>query len=150
ARDDVDGTGMTDRQLRDEVMTLFLAGHETTANALSWTWYLLGQHPEVEERLAAELREVLAGRPPTVDDIPRLVFTESVVLEAMRLYPPAYAVGRVAIEDCDIGPFRIARGTTAIVSQWVTQRDPRWFTDPLVFRPDRWLRGLAKQLPRFA
>ncbi len=149
ARDD-DGSQMTDRQLRDEVMTLFIAGHETTAIALSWTWYLLARHPRVEERLDAELREVLGGRPPTVDDLPRLRYAEMVVAEAMRLYPPAWAMGREALAPCVIGGYPVARGTILVMSQWVMHRDPRYFERPDAFEPERWADGLAKRLPRFA
>jgi cytochrome P450 len=145
-----DGTGMTDLQLRDELMTLFLAGHETTANAMAWTWYLLGQNPEKEAKLADELERVLAGRPPTVEDIARLPYTEAVVQESLRLYPPAYGFGRIASEDCQVGEFLIKKGTTAIMSQWVTHRDPRFFDEPDAFRPERWLDGLAKRLHRYA
>ena len=150
ARDEDDGTGMTDLQVRDEAMTLFLAGHETTANALSWTWYLLAQHPEVEELLHDELASVLRGRPPTVEDLPRLVQAERVLLESMRLYPPAFGFGRLAKVDCEIGGYRIPRGTTVILCPWVTQRDQRWFDDPLAFRPERWAGDLARRLPRYA
>jgi cytochrome P450 len=150
ARDEDDGTGMTDLQLRDEVMTLFLAGHETTANALAWTWYLLAQHPDVDGKLVDELEAVLGGRAPSVADLPRLVYTERVLLESMRLYPPAYAFGRLAKVDCAIAGYRIPRGTTVILCPWVTHRDPRWFDDPLTFRPERWAGDFAKRLPRFA
>jgi cytochrome P450 len=150
ARDEDDGTGMTDRQLRDEAMTLFLAGHETTASALSFTWYVLAQHPEVERKLLAELTSVLAGRTPTLADLPRLPYTEQVLMESMRLYPPAYGFGRVARVDCELGGYRIPRGTTVILVPWVTHRDGRWFEDPLTFRPERWSGDLAKRLPRYA
>jgi cytochrome P450 len=147
---DEGGGSMTDRQLRDEATTLFLAGHETTANALSWTWYLLASHPEAEAKLHAELSAALQGRPPTVADLPRLPYCEHVLLESMRLYPPAYGFGRLALRDVEIGGFRIPRGTTVIVSQWVTQRDPRFFEEPLAFRPERWADDLQKRLPRYA
>jgi cytochrome P450 len=150
ARDEDDGTGMTDRQLRDEAMTLFLAGHETTAGALSFTWYLLAQHPEVERKLLAELTTVLGGRTPTLADLPRLVYTEQVLLESMRLFPPAYGFGRVAKVDCELGGYRIPRGTTVIMVPWVTHRDGRWFDAPLQFSPERWAGDLAKRLPRYA
>jgi cytochrome P450 len=149
ARDEDDGTRMTDRQLRDEVMTLFLAGHETTAVAMSFTWYLLAQHPEVEVKALEELRKVLSGRPPTVEDLPRLPYTEAVILESMRLYPPAYAFGRLALAGFDVGDYHIAAGTTVLVSQWIMHRHPRYWDDPEAFRPERWLDGLAKQLPKF-
>jgi cytochrome P450 len=149
ARDE-DGSRMTDRQLRDEAMTLFLAGHETTALVLSWSWYLLGQHPEVEERVASEVGKILAGRVPTLEDVPRLTLLEQVVLEAMRLYSPAYLIGREALEDCEVGGYRVQRGTTVLMPQWVVHRDPRFFADPEAFRPQRWTPEFQKQLPRFA
>lgn len=150
ARDEQDQTGMTDRQLRDEVMTLFLAGHETTANVLSWTWYLLATHPRIEAQLHAELQTVLSGRLPTAADVPRLKFTEQIILESMRLYPPAYAFGREAVRDCEIGGCRIPRGTTVLLAQWVTHRDPRFFDRPDEFDPHRWDGEFAKQIPKYA
>jgi cytochrome P450 len=150
ARDEDDGGQMTDRQLRDEAMTLFLAGHETTAVALSFTWYLLAQHPETVAKLLDEVRRVLGDRPPTVDDVPHLPYTEAVILEAMRLYPPAYSFGRLARESIDLDGHHIPASTTVLVSQWVMHRHPRWWEDPEHFRPERWLDGLAKRLPRFA
>jgi cytochrome P450 len=149
ARDE-DGSQMTDRQLRDETMTLFLAGHETTAIALSWTWFLLAQHPDVEAKLADELRAVLGGRMPTVTDLPRLRYAEMVVLESMRLYPPAYAVGRETVEGFELGGYRLPAGTALLTVQWVVHRDPRYYVEPDVFNPDRWADGLAKRLPRYA
>ncbi len=150
ARHESDGTGMTDKQLRDEAMTLLLAGHETTALALSWGWYLLAQHPEVVERLEAELRDVLSGRPPTVADLPRLRYTEMVVQEVLRLYPPAYAIGRQAIHRCTIGGYAVPAGATILMSQWVVHRDPRFYDEPERFHPERWADGLARRLPRYA
>jgi cytochrome P450 len=150
ARDEDDGGGMTDQQVRDEAMTLFLAGHETTALALAWTWYLLATHPETEERLLAELADVLHGRAPTVEDLPRLKYTEAVVTEAMRIRPPVYAIGREALDDCEIGGFRVPRKTTILMSQWVVHHDPRWFHEPDKFQPERWLGDLAHQLPKYA
>jgi cytochrome P450 len=150
ARDEDDGGQMTDQQLRDEAMTLFLAGHETTALALAWTGYLLAQHPGEEEKLRAELGAVLGGRAATAADLPRLAFTERVVLESMRLYPPAYAIGREALGDTEIGGYPVRKGTTLFLSQWVTHRDPRWFGEPERFHPDRWANGLAQRLPKFA
>jgi cytochrome P450 len=149
ARDEA-GSGMTDRQVRDEAMTLFLAGHETTGLVLSWSWYLLAQNADVEEKLAAEVRQVLGEREPAVDDCPRLKYAEMVALEAMRLYPPAYVVGREALVDCAIGGFRVPRGTTLLMSQWVMQRDPRFFAEPERFRPERWSEEAIKTLPKFA
>lgn len=148
ARDE--GGGMTDRQVRDEAMTLFLAGHETTALALAWTWYLLASHPDAVAPLYAEVDRVLAGRLPTAEDWPRLKYAESVILEAMRLYPPAYAIGREAIVECRVGGYRVPRGTTMLMPQWVIQRDARWFPQPEAFRPERWGDEAIKTLPKYA
>jgi cytochrome P450 len=150
AQDADDGSRMTDRQVRDEVMTLFLAGHETTAVALSWTWYLLAQHPEVDARLGAELRAVLGGRPPEVGDLPALRYTEMVVMESMRLYPPAYALGREAARPTEVAGHRLPAHGVVIMPSCVVQRDPRWFDEPEAFRPDRWADDAARRLPRFA
>ncbi|HJZ59930.1 MAG TPA: cytochrome P450 [Gemmataceae bacterium] len=149
ARDE-DGSRMTDQQLRDEAMTLYLAGHETTALTLSWSWYLLATHPQAEEKLAAEWRSVLGGRPPTPDDLPNLPYTDAVITEAMRVYPPVYLIGREATTDLELGGYRVRKGTTIFLSQWVAHRDPRYFPDPEAFRPERWLDGLAKRLPKYA
>lgn len=145
-----DGARMTNRQLRDEVLTLFLAGHETTALALTWALMLLAEHPDVAARLAREVDSVLAGRPPTIDDRAKLEYTEWVVLETMRLYPPAWAVARTAIEPVTIGGYRVPRGTMILMLQWVVHRDPRWFDEPEQFRPERWANDLQKRLPRHA
>ena len=131
--------GMSDRQIRDEAMTIFLAGHETTANAMSWTWHLLGMHPQVEKRLHDEIDRVLGGRVPAVDDVPRLEYARAVVAESMRLYPPAWTMGRKAIERHEIGGYSIAEGSLVILSQWVVHRDPRWWPDAESFAPERWL-----------
>jgi cytochrome P450 len=148
-RDD-EGNAMSDAQVRDELVTLFLAGHETTAIALSWTWYLLAHHPLVKDRLVKELFEELDRRPATVSDLPRLPFADAVVKEAIRLYPPAYVLGREALADCEIGGYPIPAGATVFMSPWVMHRDPRWFASPEKFLPERWLDGLAARLPRFA
>jgi cytochrome P450 len=137
ARDD-DGRGMTDRQLRDEIITLLLAGHETTAIALTWTFVLLAQHPSVAARLHQELDGVLGGRLPSVADVPRLAYTERVVNEVLRLYPPAWLIGREAIRDTNIGGQPVRKGTNVLVSAWVIQRDARFFPEPLAFQPERW------------
>jgi cytochrome P450 len=147
---DEDGSRMTNQQLRDETMTLFLAGHETTALALTWTWYLLAQHPEVEARLVDELERVVGGRTPTVADMSRLRYTERVIQEVMRLYPPVYAIGREAVQDCVIGGYHVPAGTTLLMSQWVMHRHPRYFPAPEVFNPDRWTEEHAKRLPKYA
>ncbi len=151
ARDEDDGSRMTDQQVRDEAMTLFLAGHDTTALTLSWGWYLLAQHPEVTRALVAEVDGVLGDRVPTPDDLPRLRYTEAVVQEIMRLYPSAYIIGRQAIEPCEIGGYGVPAGGTVLMSQWVVHRDPRWYgKDADVFRPERWLDGLQRRLPKYA
>ena len=157
ARDDEgDGAGMTDEQLRDEVMTLILAGHETTANALAWTWYLLAQHPGVERKLHAELDAVLGGgngvgaRLPTVEDLPHLRYTEMVFSESMRLYPPAWTVGRLAVKDYTAGGYAIPAGSLVLVSQYVTHRDPRFWPDPLRFDPERWTPGAKESRPQYS
>ena len=139
-----DGTRMSDRQLRDEVMTLYLAGHETTALTLTWTWYLLAQHPRVEEKLVSEWQQVLAGRTPTSDQLQQLPCTAAVIAEAMRLFPPVYAIGREATSDLELGGFRVKRGYTVLMSQWVNHRDPKYFPEPEEFRPERWENGLRK------
>ena len=144
-----DGSGMSDEQLRDECMTIFLAGHETTANALMWTWYLLSQHPDAEARMHAEI-DALGGRVPTVEDLPALAYTRMVLAESMRLYPPAYALGRRAIEPYDVGDYRIPARTVVFMSQYLVHRDPRWWTEPEAFRPERFAPGAAESRPKFA
>jgi cytochrome P450 len=144
---DEDGSQMTPRQLRDEIMTLFMAGHETTALTLSWAWYLLSKNPAAETRLHEELRDVLAGRPPTIADLGRLPYLRSVVNEVLRLYPPAYVLARTSIAPCTIGGYDLPAGSTIILSQWVTHHDPRFFADPDAFLPERWLGGLEDRLP---
>lgn len=133
--------GMSDQQIRDEAMTIFLAGHETTANAMAWTWYLLGVNPAAERTLHDELDRVLAGRVPTVEDVPKLEYTRAVAAESMRLYPPAWTMGRKVIEPHTIAGYRIAPGSLIIVSQWVAHRDPRWWPDAETFDPERWIAG---------
>jgi cytochrome P450 len=147
---DEDGTQMTDQQLRDEVMTLLMAGHETTANALSWIWMLLSQNPVVEAKLLEELQVVLGGQAPTMADLPQLRYTERVVMESMRLYPPAWAMGRKAVQDCEIGGYSVPAGTQVLMSQWLMHRDSRYFDNPEQFEPDRWADDLAKRLPTYA
>jgi cytochrome P450 len=130
---------LDDEQARDEVLTLFLAGHETTANALTWSWLLLAEHADVADRLRAELRDVLGSRAPTAADLPSLPFTRAVLAESMRLYPPAWIMGREAMEDTTLGEWSIPRGGVVFASQWLMHRDPRFFPDPLRFDPGRWL-----------
>ncbi len=138
AQDEDDGTTMTDEQVRDEVMTLFLAGHETTANALTWTWYLLSQNPETEAKLYDELDRVLSGRVPSIEDIRNLKYTESILAESMRLYPPAWAVGRMAVQDHELEGYTIPKGSTLLASQYILHRDPRFWERPADFKPERW------------
>jgi cytochrome P450 len=147
---DEDGSQMTDQQLRDEVMTLFLAGHETTALTLSWIWYLLAQNPQAEQKFHAELDEVLGGRMPVMEDLPRLKYIDTIAREAMRLYPPAYGLGREAIEDCEIGGYHVPRKTQVFMFQWATQRDPRFFDEPDRFIPERWTSDFIERLPKYA
>jgi cytochrome P450 len=144
---DEDGTQMTPQQLRDETMTLFLAGHETTAQMLAWTWYLLGENPAAEGRLHEELHGVLGGRVPEAADFPRLTYLKAVMNEVLRLYPPAYITARTSIAPCAIGGYDFPAGTTMLTSQWVMHRDPRFYDDPETFRPERWLEGLEDRLP---
>jgi cytochrome P450 len=146
------GNRMDDVQLRDEVMTLFTAGHETTANALTWTWYLLAQNPHVEQALVNELDQVLAGRPPALADLPHLPYTEMVMKESLRLYPPAWGIGRLAIRDLEIGGFHLRAGTNVFILPWLVHRDPRFFPDPLRFDPERWRTDPVRtgRIPRFA
>ena len=147
---DSDGGAMSDRQLRDEAITLFTAGHETTANALTFTFYLLSQHAEVERKLQEELRNVLDGRLPTAADVETLPYTRMVLSEAMRLYPPAWALGRESIAPCSIGGYSVPSGSVVLLSQWVTQRDPRWWPDPLRFDPMRFDPENRSVRPRWA
>ncbi|HEU4329234.1 MAG TPA: cytochrome P450 [Roseiflexaceae bacterium] len=137
-------------ELRDEVATLLLSGHETTADALGWIWYALALHPEAAERLEGELAAVLGDRPVTVEDLPRLRYTEAVVKEAVRLFPPAWTTSREASRDTTIGGYPVAAGTQIGLSAWVLHRDPRWYAEPTVFRPERWLDGSLRALPRGA
>lgn len=151
AQDDEDnGVRLTDKQIRDETMTLFLAGHETTANALTWTWHLLSQHPNVERRLHREIDAALGDRRATADDAARLPYTRMVLAEAMRLYPPAWGIGRRALEDVEIGGYTIPRGTVVLFSQYLLHRDARFFPQPERFDPDRWLPERQLARPKFA
>jgi cytochrome P450 len=144
-----DGGSMTDTQIRDEAMTIFLAGHETTANALSWTWYLLSQHPEVATRFHREI-EVLGGRLPQPEDLSRLPYTRMILAESMRLYPPAWAVGRRAINDFEAGGFHIPARSMVLMSQYIMHRDPRFYPDPDRFDPERWRPDVAAARPKFS
>jgi cytochrome P450 len=150
AQDEDDGHGMTDKQLRDEAMTLFMAGHETTANTLAWVFYLLSRHPEVEAKLHEELSRVLGGRAPTFDDVLRLGYAEDIITEALRVFPTVWIIGREAIEPCTIGGYPVPVGMTIFMSQWVVHHDPRFFDDPEEFRPERWADGLIRRIPKHA
>ena len=151
AQDEEGHTGqMTDEQVRDEALTIFLAGHETTANALTWTWYLLSQHEEVETKLHAEIDAVLGGRLPTVDDVPRLRYTEMVFAESMRLYPPAWAIGRLAVTDYEVGGYRVPARSLVLLSQYVMHRDARYFPDPERFDPERWTTEAREARPQYS
>jgi cytochrome P450 len=142
--------GWSRADLRDEAMTILLAGHETTASALTWTWWLLARHPEAEAKLHEELDRVLAGRLPTADDLPRLGYADMVVSESMRLFPPAWLLGRRVLVDYDLDGYRFARGSIVILSPYVTHRDPRFYPDPLAFDPDRWTPAARRSRPRYA
>ena len=149
ARDE-DGSRMTDRQLRDEVMTFLLAGHETTALSLSWAWYLLSGNQAVAVKLHEELARVLDGKNPSFEDLPRLCYTEAVVKESVRLYPPAWSLARTAAEDFEIGGYLVPAGSNVVMSQWIMHRDPRFFPSPEQFDPGRWFEEHTQRLPRFA
>ncbi len=150
ARDQDDGGAMTARQVRDEVLTLFLAGHETTANTLAWAWHLLGQNPEAEARMHEEVDRVLGGRAPTMEDYPQLEYTRRVFAETLRLYPAAYLFGRLAMRDTHVAGYQIPRGSELLVSPFATHRDARWWPDPERFDPDRHLPEAAKERPKYA
>jgi cytochrome P450 len=150
ARDEETGEGMSDRQLRDEVVTILVAGYETTATTLAWTWHLLGEHPEAEARLHAELDETLNGRTPTFEDLGSLPYTKMVIQEAMRLYPPAWALVRRAREDDEIRDYRVPAGSTIVLCQYVTHRHPDFWEEPERFDPERFAPERAAGRPPFA
>jgi cytochrome P450 len=149
-QDEDDGSRMTDQQVRDEVVTAFTAGYETTATTLTWAFYLLSQHPDAEARLFAELSRELGDQPPTAADLPKLPFTEAVISETLRLYPPVPGLGREALADCEIGGHPVRRGTSLLLSMWTLHRDPRYFSEPDDFVPERWGEDLVRRIPRFA
>jgi cytochrome P450 len=155
ARDDEkaeekDDSRMNDEEVRDEALTLFLAGHETTANALTWTWYLLSQHPEVERRLHLEIDSVLQDRAPELADVPQLRYAEMILSEALRLYPPAWAIGRMAVGPFELGGVQIPAKSICILCPYLVHRDPRWFPDPEKFDPERWNTDDRDARPKFA
>ena len=147
---DETGQRMSNQQLRDEVMTLLLAGHDTTANAITWSWYLLSQHPQEAAKLQRETLAVLQGRSPTSSDLGSLRCCRNVLLESMRLYPPAYMIGREAVCDCTVGGIKVRKGTSILLCQWLVHRDPRYFDRPLEFLPDRWNENFERRLPPYA
>jgi len=148
--DSEEGAPDCEKRLRDQVITVFLAGYETVANALTWTWYLLSQNPEAEQQLHDEVDEVLDERPSTVEDVSRLRYTEMVVAESMRLYPPAWAMGRRALNDFSLGSYSLPARTTVLMCQYVTHRESRFFADPLRFVPERWTDDAKEKLTRLA
>ncbi len=151
AQDEEDGSGMTDDQVRDEAVTLFIAGHETTSNALAWAWYLVSQNADVERKLHAELDTVLGGRTPTVKDLSELKYTEMVIKEAMRLYPPAWILnGRALQDDIEIDGYVLRKGMVLFISPYVAHRDARYFDNPDQFMPERWENDFEKRIPRYA
>lgn len=149
ARDE-DGGRMSDQQLRDEAITFLLAGFETTALTLSWTWYLLSNYPQVEHKLHQELNQVLGRRAPRAEDLPQLPYTDKIIKESMRLYPPGWAVARTLLKETEIGGYRIPRGANVVLSQWCMHRDARFFDHPEIFDPDRWSVGNGQAPPKFA
>jgi cytochrome P450 len=149
AAQDEDASRMTDEQVRDEAMTIFLAGYETVANSLAWTWYLLSQNPGARERMVREVDEVLGGRAATLEDLPNLRYTEMVFAESMRLYPPAWAMGRAATRAVQLGEYRLPPGTHIFFSQYVIHRSPEYWAEPLEFRPERHTPEAKAARPRF-
>ena len=145
-----DGGSMSDLQLRDEAMTIFLAGHETTANAMTWTWYLLSQNPEVEAKFHTEVDEVLQGRLPAAEDVPWLRYTEMVFAESMRMYPPAWAMGRQVLHDYEVGGYVAPAGSIVLMSPWVMHHNPKYYPDPFKFDPERWTPAAREARPKFS
>lgn len=150
AKDDVDGIGMTDKQVRDEVMTIFIAGHETTANALSWTLYLLSQHPEAQERLHSEIDSVIGDRQPSPADFMNLTYTQNLIWESLRLYPPSFVTSRKVDADVVIGEYRFKKGDMILVSQYAMHRKAEYFKDPESFIPERFKNNFIKTIPQYA
>jgi cytochrome P450 len=145
ARDEEDGGTMTDEQVRDEALTLFLAGHETTSNALTFAWYLLSQNPDKAAKMHDEIERVLKRRLPTIEDVPNLKYTEAVLAEAMRLFPPAWAIGRLALEEHQFGEYTVPKGALVLMSPYVAGRDPRFWQNPETFEPERWQSQSVKE-----
>ncbi len=148
---DSSSPGMSDKQARDEVMTIFIAGHETTANALTWTFYLLSQNPKIDAKLLDELKSVIGDAGTVaVEDIPKLEYTEKVLRESMRLFPPVWSMGRHVDSDFTLGDFTIPAGSSILMSQYVMHRNPRYYNEPNLFYPDRWNAKMRSSLPRFS
>ena len=145
-----EGRQLSEEEIQDQVMTLLLAGHETTALALSFTLYLLAQHPDVEQRLQSEVETIFDGQLPTMKDLPQFPYTEQVVQESMRLYPPVHTLLREAAEPVELAGYHFSEGTLMSMHQWTIHRDPRFYTDPYAFKPDRWTDEFEDSLPRFA
>ncbi|MXZ69074.1 MAG: cytochrome P450 [Acidimicrobiia bacterium] len=145
-----EGSGMSDELVRDEAVSLYIAGHDTTATTLTYAFFLLSQNPEVEKRFHAELDDVLGDRDATLEDLPNLHLTDQIVTETLRLYPPFWLLGRMVFEPIELGGHRIPAGVSVVTSPLITHRDPRWFDDPLEFRPERWTDEFRSQLPQFA
>lgn len=145
-----EGAQMTDKQVRDETVTMFAVGHDTVTTALTWTWYLLATHPDVQRRFHAELDDVLQGRPPSLDDLPDLEFTEQIIRESMRLYPPIWRTGRLASEPFELGGYTIPKGAVLCIAPVITHRDPRWFDHPMEYLPERWTEEFRQELHGFA
>jgi len=150
ARDEETGEGMTDQQLMDEVMTIFLAGHETTANALAWTWYLLARHDDVRKKLNMELNDVLNDKTPTIEDIPKLTYTTQIIQESMRLYPPAWIIGRRAVGMDNVGGFDIPPNSDIMIAPYIMHHHPKLWDDPEKFDPDRFSVDAAKNRDKYA
>jgi cytochrome P450 len=148
--EDEENRSITDERLRREVVTFLFTGHKAIGIALAWTWYLIAQHADTEFKLRQELHTVLGDSLPTVSAVPHLPYTTMIVHEALRLYPPGWAIGREAMRDCEVGGYHVPAGTQLVLSQWVTQRDPRFFDRPDEFLPERWSNDLAKRLPKYA
>jgi cytochrome P450 len=146
ARDDDDGIEMTDTQVRDELMTIFLAGHETTANALSWTLNLLSQQPEVQKKLFDEFDSVIGSRNPVPEDFMKLPYTQNIIRESMRIYPPVYVIAREVDEEIEIGGYHFEKGDTIMVSHYVMHHKPEYFPDPESFRPERFENNFIKTI----
>jgi cytochrome P450 len=147
---DADGSRMTDKQLRDEAMVLVFAGHETTALTLTWAFYLLDQYPEVQQKLVEELDRVLGDRLPTVEDLPKLSYTEQIVKETMRLYPPVWVFAREAARNYELEGYHVPQGSLIMISPWTMHRDPRYYSEPEIFKPERWTPEMIKALPKHA